>query len=712
MSDTSTSRDHASTKKSNPYTTGNSASQRTAQLNANPIVLINDSDRTLAAKSINRPRPNTMPTDAAKDIIASFVASLQHAPAQEAFVQIGNEFVLKWAQYYNDSKSIIRLSANHALISKSYAVSFPFQVPKRLENDPDFMGILNVARDDAAKAMNTNHHNYIKAVTAVNKSLKVELLEFIARSLPVMSKIVLITHNAAEYGPHNLVADTFALSQREILSHFTTLEIFMGMYKRENKCGRAPEDAKALLDRLTPSARAVVEKDVNESDAEIPPNPETNTPIVPIDTTPKSNLKCPVGIYNKQEDTSAITESSGNGFISALDLLNKAETEGFDMITFLKGIAQSEGNPLQKRNMGPPPTVINTPAPSKESALAVSTVFSPLRTLKQPQTNKFYFTRNYSTSELKAIIGSGTEDQKLHRCKRLVLLDSIREDNYVEGSLFSSVSSESTDSPAKRLFTSLEEVDYEPFNHSEACSDLLDAIRWLFLQPRASFINQYMHNLTARDLKKSQVGHKLTTLADKSAERLESEKESAKSPTTEGTIIAAVDNKVEKKLNKQQKQKDEATNEILDQLAIIRRELQVERSQRLQSEKELQQLKTSLESKEEVPTSDSGTVETIESDRAKPQKSNTTVQFELPPTKKHRKAASKQRHPKNRNGHQQNVHKRAEKRRRKRDEATDAERDISNANSSLNPQLSRDPSRSNKRKKNRVWTRQNDTRKP
>eukprot|EP00956_Cyclotella_meneghiniana_P042333 scaffold248422_cov56-Cyclotella_meneghiniana.AAC.5 len=500
------------------------------------------------------------------------------------------------------------------------------------------MGLLNDAREDAAKAMNINHRHYIKAVSAVNKSLKAELLEFIARSLPVMSKIVLITHNAAEYGPHNLVADTFALSQQEILSHFTTLEIFIGMYKRKNKYCRAPEDAKSLLDRLTPSARAVAEKDVTESATEIPPNSTMNTPIIPNDATPKGNLKCPIAIYNRQEDSSAITESSltGTGFLSALDLLKKAETEGFDMIKFLKGIAQNEVIPAQNHHMGPPPAVINTPVPPKESELTISTVFSPLRTLKQPQTNKFYFTRNYSSSELRAIIGSGTEDRKLHRCKRLALLDSIREDNYVKGSLFSSVSSESTDSPAKRLFTSLEEVDYEPFDHSEACKDLLDAaIRWLILQPRASFINQYMHNLTANNVKKSQVEHNLTTLADNSAERMESEKKSANPPTTERTIVSEVDDKVEKKMNKHKKQTDEATNAILDRLALIERELQVERSQRLQSEKELQQLKTSLESKEEVPTSDSGTEETIELDRAKPQSPSTTVKFHLPPPKKH-----------------------------------------------------------------------------
>ena len=654
-----------------------------------------------------------MPTVAAQDIVASFVASLQHVPAQEAFMKIGYEFVSKWAQYYNDSKSIIRLSANRSLIAKSYAVSFPFQVPRRLENNPDFMGLLNAAREDAAKAMATNHRHYIKAVTEVNKSLKVELIEFIARSLPLMSRIVLITHNAAEYGPHNLLADTLALSNREILLHFTTMELFIEMYKRENKCGRAPEDAKVLLDRLTTPARAVAAQGVTDTAAE-PPTPlnvNTNTVITQSDATPKGKPKCPIAIYQK-EDSSAITDSSPRGFISAAELLQKAESEGFDVLKFLRDVSKDEGTPLQNQPMPPPPSVINTPAPSRDTALPISSVFSPLRTLKQPQTNKFFFTRNYSSNELKAIIGIETEKQQLHRCKRLALLDSIREDNYVEGSLFSSVASEASDSPAKRLFTSLEEVDYTPFDHAEACMDLLQAIRWLFLQPRAIFITQYMHNLTAKDLKRSQVQHDLTTLANESTARMVSEQNKVNPPTTELTIEASVDDKMEKKMNKHKKQADESTTAILDRLAQLERELQVERSQRTESEKELQQLKTSFESKEEVPP-DSGTVETIESDRSEHQHPKPKVKFQLaPPAKKHRQPPSKpppKHHPRNR-GNQRNIHNRANNRRRKRDEANVAEQDTSDANTSLNQQPFQEHSRSNRRKKNKTWTRQNDTR--
>eukprot|EP00956_Cyclotella_meneghiniana_P026391 scaffold56907_cov38-Cyclotella_meneghiniana.AAC.3 len=220
------------------------------------------------------------------------------------------------------------------------------------------------------------------------------------------------------------------------------------MYKRENKCGRAPEDAKVLLDRLTPPARAVAAQSVTDTAAE-PPTPlnvNTNTVIMQSDATPKGNPKCPIAIYQK-EDSSAITDSSARGFISALDLLEKAETEGFDMLKFLREISKNKGTPLQNQPM-PPPVVINTPAPSRDIA----------------------FHRWERNGE-----ATTTPLQKIGP-----ILDSIREDNYVEGSLFSSVASEASDSPAKRLFTSLEEVDYTLFDHADACVDLLRAINGYF----------------------------------------------------------------------------------------------------------------------------------------------------------------------------------------------------------------------------------------
>eukprot|EP00956_Cyclotella_meneghiniana_P026392 scaffold56907_cov38-Cyclotella_meneghiniana.AAC.4 len=202
--------------------------------------------------------------------------------------------------------------------------------------------------------------------------------------------------------------------------------------------------------------------------------------------------------------------------------------------------------------------------------------------------------------------------------------------------------------------------------------------------------------------------HNQTTLADESTARMVSEQNRANPSTTEQTIEASVDDKMEKKMNKHKKQADEATTAILDRLAQLERELQVERSQRVESEKELKQLKTSFESKEEVPP-DSGTVQTIESDRSEHQHPKSTVKFRLaPPTKKHHQPPPKH-HSRNR-GNQRNIHNQANNRRRKQDKANVAEQDTSDANTSLNQQPFQEHSRSNRKKKNMTWKRQNDTR--
>eukprot|EP00956_Cyclotella_meneghiniana_P021440 scaffold39105_cov59-Cyclotella_meneghiniana.AAC.3 len=318
-----------------------------------------------------------------------------------------------------------------------------------------------------------------------------------------------------------------------------------------------------------------------------------------------------------------------------------------------------------------------------------------------------------SRSELKTIIGFKDESTRLIRCKRLTLINSIRDDNFVEGSLLASISAETADTPAKRLFASLEEVNFETFDHKAAIQDLLEAVQWLFLQPRAMYITQYMYILTAKDLKKSQVQNNLSTLASDSAERMNSEQNNANPPTTEKTIGTTVDNSVDKRMNKHKKETNEATASILARMELIEQEFKLERSKRLESERELQDLKASLESKEEVPSSNSGT-ETIDSERSKPHHPISKVKFhKLPPSNNNHRNPPK---PKHRRKHHQepgeDIHGRAaKKRRKKRDEATDAEQDTLNVSETTSIRLPLDSSKSKKKSKNKVWKRQKDTRK-
>jgi len=183
------SRDDAPRNNNNPYA-ATLPNQPTAQLN--PSLIIFESDRKIAARSISRPKPKCTPTTAAEEIMDSFLASLRYVPTQNVFRNIGSEFISKFSRYYNESKSILKQSANTSLIPNNYTVVFPFQVPEKMKDDPGFKKVLQEAKDGAAEATKTNHVNYLKVVRSANQLWKNDLKEFIALSLPEMSNIVLI----------------------------------------------------------------------------------------------------------------------------------------------------------------------------------------------------------------------------------------------------------------------------------------------------------------------------------------------------------------------------------------------------------------------------------------------------------------------------------------------------------------------------------------
>lgn len=676
--------------------------------------IIDDMDRSIAAKSINRARPNRTPTDAAKEIVDSFIVSLQHVHAQQAYRDIGSEFITTFSRYYNESKSILRQGANRSLIPNNYTVVFPFQVKDRMKEDTDFMKLLRGAKDDAAKATFTNQQNYIKIMKSANKISKSQVVEFVARSISQLSHIVLITHSAAEYGSHNLIADILLTSHRDILKHLCGLERFVEIYKRVNQCGRTPEEAQVLLDRLTPSTEAANEISVADGideNAAIAAKSKTIPPTPGETPTAKGNLKCPDSIYKGvHEETSALTDSSTpRGFITASEMLRKMQEDpGVDMVALLTEMAKSEPVTQDVTTPKEDDSVI----PSKKGASKLETprpVLSPLRTLKQPQTDKVYFSRKYSRAEIEAL-SEGTELSQLHRCKNLALIDSIREDNYVEGSLLSQSTSDTNDTPAKRLFSSLEEVDYESFDHPQAMNDLNIALINLFHHPRAMYITQYMYNLQEKDLKKSQMKYSTTTLASKSTERMTSESNSANPPVSDQTIEAIADAKVERKVNKLNSKREATDNEIIERLVSVEQTLKIECAKRKQAELELLTLKSHLAEhpKEDVPSDNSGK-EIIEllDEGSTPQKK---VNFETSPPRKKNHPPASTLHSNQLNRLEPNLHNRAKKRRNQHIAATDADRDTSTDNQDKPLQQLRKPSGHANKKKQHKKKRRGDTR--
>jgi hypothetical protein len=109
----------------------------------------------------------------------------------------------------------------------------------------------------------------------------------------------------------------------------------------------------------------------------------------------------------------AIMTSFSKPGISAAEALAK----------FLKLANSSSSQPADAR------TAVGT-----SNTASAKKALSPIRQLRDPYNNKVYFSRAHTDEELLEIEEGYVKAERLHRCFILCQIDSIREDNFVEGS--------------------------------------------------------------------------------------------------------------------------------------------------------------------------------------------------------------------------------------------------------------------------------------
>eukprot|EP00956_Cyclotella_meneghiniana_P041081 scaffold214336_cov23-Cyclotella_meneghiniana.AAC.1 len=165
---------------------------------------------------------------------------------------------------------------------------------------------------------------YLEMKSYINTDRKLGLIEMLASSLPRMAKLILAECGfSQDYGPHNLVADVLTHHHAHILQVWCDLPYFIEVYKKVNRCGRAPEDASAMMNRLFPPA-AAARPGVNNDDASQHDNSRTSS-IVHLN---KNQIETPArGHSNNTEEISALSSETpaaaqpqkldGSGFMSA-----------------------------------------------------------------------------------------------------------------------------------------------------------------------------------------------------------------------------------------------------------------------------------------------------------------------------------------------------------------------------------------------------------
>ena len=523
-----------------------------------------------AAADTSTPDNNVMPIKAAAEAIGRFVQTLHCEPQQTAYREIGTAFFAKFSTWYCESKSILKQKADRSLIPKNYDVTFSVQVTDRLKDDQAFKDRIDDMELVASDMSRAIQDFYLEIKSYINADRKLELIEIIASSLPRMAKLILAECGfSQDYGPHNLVADVLTYKQIFLLKFWCDLPYFIELYKRINNCGRAPEEASAMMNRLFPPAAAAQPETDNDSTSQQNSTANNNTAL-----TRRNLYETPSrGIGNNAEDISAISVDSdtpstnqprklnGSGFMTAAQfaefIANLKPGDNFQAkaAEFCSNIALNTNNDNSNNDAQVPSSIGNSSTAATSVTLPSP---SPMRILRNPYTKKVYYSREYTPKEIEQLGMLQKEASRLDRCNSLCLINSIREDNFIEDSFRATTIANGDDGSAiKKLFKSLQPVTMSVDSHSIAIARLYDHFMNVFVYPRNNYLRVYLHNKRVREMKNIEKAFSSELLAsDTTLEMVkvsDHDQDDAKPDELLGTFInERVDTSVRKRTAKQE----------------------------------------------------------------------------------------------------------------------------------------------------------------
>ena len=270
-----------------------------------------------------------------------------------------------------------------------------------------------------------------------------------------------------------------------------------------------------MMNRLFPPA-AAARPGVNNNDDTSQHDNSRARSIVQLH---KNQLETPArGNSNNAEEISALSVETpaaaqshkldGSGFMSATQFANfiatlklgddfQAKAADYCKNITLTTIKPTNDNPNNDLNV--PSSIGELPC---NSSCATPPNPSPIRVLRNPYNKKVYYSREYTPREIETMAMLEKEASRLERCTSLCLINSIREDNFIEDSFMAStIASGDDSSPNKKLFQSLQPYSLTTDTHSMAIEKLYEHYKHLFLFPKCRYIQQYFHNKRIREMK-------------------------------------------------------------------------------------------------------------------------------------------------------------------------------------------------------------------
>ena len=223
--------------------------------------------------SILKAKKKLSPLDRAKQFFGLFVDGLRWDTQKTAYRQFGEEYLRQYSQWYHESQNMKTAEALSAYRPGSCKVNTDFLQPcDRVREGTAYQSLLATADAKCDEWSLERGAMHLKVRRMNNDAAKEALIELVAHSMWRMARILLSTILSEEYDAHNLVADMLILHHQAVLKKLCSLEEFIRLYKKINKCGRDIEDPDVMFARRFGIA--------TESDASIT-NKDNQTPASP-----------------------------------------------------------------------------------------------------------------------------------------------------------------------------------------------------------------------------------------------------------------------------------------------------------------------------------------------------------------------------------------------------------------------------------------------
>ena len=581
----------------------------------------------------SRPAPKV----AAVQYLDRFASTLHWSHSSSACRELGAAFLQCFSTWYYKKVGLVGAKSDPNYSPRSCEASVSLQPCKRATGGTAFTALAAEAAS-VTKKMKVTLGQFAIRMDSINcDCMKEDIIDSVAKALPALADAVLIETGARTYGKHNLVADVLMLYHRELLRHHEPITSFIPRYKQVNQCGRDPEDATALYEArfnsttavLTAAASATDHNAISPSklqnpstsaiaDAQKAPPPTTGKKSSPDDptralfaaaasTTKAIVAPSPSTIHAPSLDDIKSIDQAKEWYLKLLALGAKDSPSIAALLQQDQSLLEAarSGESLLKSTQVPIILPRSQSVATKTNSSEMKAL-SPPRVKWDPYNRRHYFTRDHTPQEIEELCRAVDTAERQVACQHEVLIDSIREENYVNPTRFAQITKDNlppegepplefanlkNDLPMESVVELLGDSDLAE-KLQLATKALWERVNAIFIQAPSVFINQYVYNNKHRELIAAESARRLSTSASETVAVLTSDTK-ADPKTTIDLINTAVQKATSSLKRKWQSKQDE----VLQRLQKAESNWDKERRKREKAESMMQKLQAKVEAK-------------------------------------------------------------------------------------------------------------------